>query len=241
MAFYYAVLLVLRTLKNKTSPDATGLTSEDEMEDINVNKEQFIALGLSEELADKAATASADELKGFVPKARFDEVNEAKKQAEGGIAERDKQIADLGKTAGLSEEFKKQIETLQGENKTAKEQYEADVKALRLDTALKLSLSGQVHDPDIVAGLLDKTKIELNEDGSVKGGLDDQVTSLRESKAFLFVPKEDGKPAFKGAKPADGTPGSQGGDEKPSYGKQAAQAKQVDAKSLNDSREAYFK
>ncbi|OMF17238.1 hypothetical protein BK131_04540 [Paenibacillus amylolyticus] len=206
-----------------------------------MNKEQFIALGLSEELADKAATASADELKGFVPKARFDEVNEAKKQAEGGIAERDKQIADLGKTAGLSEEFKKQIETLQGENKTAKEQYEADVKDLRLDTALKLSLSGQVHDPDIVAGLLDKTKIELNEDGSVKSGLEDQVKSLSESKAFLFVQKEDGKPAFKGAKPAEGTPPGQGEDKTPSYGKQAAQAKTVDTKLLSEARDSYFK
>ncbi|WP_145333342.1 phage scaffolding protein [Paenibacillus xylanexedens] len=168
-----------------------------------MNKEQFIALGLSEDLAEKAATASADELKGFVPKARFDEVNEAKKQAEGSIAERDKQIADLGKTAGLSEEFKKQIETLQGENKAAKEQYEADMKELRLNTALKLSLSGQVHDPDIVAGLLDKTKIELNEDGSVKAGLEDQVKALSESKAFLFVQKEESKPAFKGATPAE--------------------------------------
>nr|WP_285888380.1 phage scaffolding protein [Paenibacillus polysaccharolyticus] len=192
-------------------------------------------------MAEKAATASADELKGFVPKARFDEVNEAKKQAEGGIAERDKQISDLGKTAGLSEEFKKQIETLQGENKAAKEQYEADMKELRLNTALKLSLSGQVHDPDIVAGLLDKTKIELNEDGSVKAGLEDQVKALSESKAFLFVQKEDGKPAFKGAKPAEGTPPGQGGNDKPNYGKQAAQARTVDSKSLNDARESYFK
>lgn len=205
-----------------------------------MNKEQFMALGLSEDLAEKAATASADELKGFVPKARFDEVNEAKKQAESGIAERDKQIADLGKTAGLSEEFKKQIETLQGENKAAKEKYEADMKALRVDTALKLSLSGQVHDPDIVAGLLDKTKIELNEDGSVKGGLEEQVTGLRDSKAFLFVQKEEGKPAFKGAKPAEGTQGGQGGNEKPNYGKQAAANKVSNTESLEAARNSYF-
>nr|WP_275440235.1 phage scaffolding protein [Paenibacillus sp. ACRRY] len=157
-------------------------------------------------MAEKAATASADELKGFVPKARFDEVNEAKKQAEKGIADRDKQIEELGKTAGLGEDLKKQIDALQTENQTAKEKYEADMKELRLNTALKLSLSGQVHDPDIVAGLLDKTKIELNEDGSVKGGLEEQVNGLRDSKAFLFVQKEETAPTaplFKGIKPPD--------------------------------------
>lgn len=60
---------------------------------------------------------------------------------------------------------------------------------MSLNTALKLALNGQAHDPDIVAGLLDKTKIELDDNGAVKGGLDDQLTGLRESKGFLFVPK----------------------------------------------------
>lgn len=199
------------------------------------------AQGVSDDKITSIVEGVEGNYKGWVPEHRFKEVNEGKKQAEKAIADRDKQIEELGKTAGLGEDLKKQIEALQGENKEAKEKYEADVKALRLDTALKLSLSGQVHDPDIVAGLLDKTRIELNDDGSVKGGLDDQVTSLRESKAFLFVPKEDGKPAFKGAKPAEGTSGGQGGNEKPSYGKQAAQAKTIDTKSLGDARESYFK
>ena len=40
-----------------------------------MKKEEFVALGISEELAKKAADASAEELKGFVPKTRFDEVD----------------------------------------------------------------------------------------------------------------------------------------------------------------------
>jgi predicted RNase H-like nuclease (RuvC/YqgF family) len=177
----------------------------------------------------------------WIPKEKFNEANTAKKQAEDTLKERDQQLEQLRKSAGDNETLQADIKKLQDENKAVQEKYEADMKDLKLVTALKLAIGSEVHDADYAINQLDKTKIELNEDGSIKGGLDDQVTSLRESKAFLFVPKEDGKPAFKGAKPADGTPGGQGEDKTPSYGKQAAQAKQVDAKSLNDARESYFK
>ncbi|MBY9078297.1 phage scaffolding protein [Paenibacillus sp. HN-1] len=189
-----------------------------------MNKEQFVALGLTDDLATKAAAASTDELKSFVPKARFDEVNDAKKQAE---QDRDKvsgQLEELKKSAGDNEALKKQIETLQGENKTTKEQYDAKVKDLQLTTAIKLALSGQAHDPDIVAGLLDKSKIELDDSGSVKGGLDDQVKALRDSKGFLFAPKEDKKPQFRGAKPPEGGDPNGGGAGEASVGANFAKA-----------------
>lgn len=176
----------------------------------------------------------------WMPKEKFNEANTARKQAEDTLKERDQQLEQLRKASGDNETLQGQIKELQEANKAAQEKYDSDLKELRLNTALKLSLSGQVHDPDIVAGLLDKTRIELNEDGSVKGGLDDQVTSLRESKAFLFVQKEESKPAFKGAKPAEGTPGGQGGDKTPNYGKQAAANNKSNTESLQTHRDSYF-
>src|SRR5690625_4836722 len=107
-----------------------------------MTKEEFIALGLTEEQATKAAAASAEELKGFVPKARFDEVNEGKKKAETDLADRDKQLETLKKSAGDNEELKKQIQTLQDENKSAKEKYENEMKDLQLTTAIKLAIAG---------------------------------------------------------------------------------------------------
>ncbi|MCY9511713.1 phage scaffolding protein, partial [Paenibacillus larvae] len=56
--------------------------------------------------------------KGYIPKHRFDEVNEAKKQLEVDIKDRDKQLSELKKNVGDNEELKKQIEQLQGENQT---------------------------------------------------------------------------------------------------------------------------
>lgn len=160
-----------------------------------MTKEQFIALGITEEQATKAAAASAEELKTYIPKARFDEVNEAKKQAEKDITTRDKQIEDLKKVdaAGLQAE----IEKLQGENKSAKEKYEADMKELTLTNAIKMALTGKVHDESLATTLVDKTKLVI--DGDKVVGLDEQLKSLKESKAFLFKAEttDTAKPGFK--------------------------------------------
>lgn len=147
----------------------------------------------------------------FVPKSRYNEVAEAKKKAEEALKDRDKQLEDLKKSAGNNDELKKQIETLQAENKAAKEKYEAELMELRLTTAVKLAIAGQVHDPDIVAGLLDKSKIELDDAGNIKSGLDEQIKALQQNKAFLFIQKEPDKgPQFKGVAPADGREKSNG-------------------------------
>ncbi|GAC42285.1 phage scaffolding protein [Paenibacillus popilliae] len=209
-----------------------------------MNKEQFVAIGLTEEMAEKAAAASTEELKGFIPKARFDEINSAKKKAEDDLKERDKQLEDLKKSSGDSEALKQQIEKLQGENKAAKEKYEAEAKELRLGTAVKLALTGKVHDPDIVASLLDKTKIELDDAGNVKAGLDDQIKALHTSKAFLFVPEDNdgGQFQFKGMKPPEGSGGTGtggGNNQAGDFGKRLAEyAKGNDG--LDKARASYF-
>ena len=154
---------------------------------IDMTKEQLIALGLTEEQATKAATASQEELKTYIPKTRFDELNEAKKQAEKDRDSVNGQLEELKKSAGASEDLKKQIETLQGENKTAKEKYEADMKDLTLTNSIKMALAGKVHDEALAAGLVDKAKLVI--DGDKVVGLEEQVKALKESKAFLF--KED--------------------------------------------------
>lgn len=186
-------------------------------------KELLKNAGLDESKVDALVADVSKELpKHFVPKAQYNDVVEARKKAEKEVTDRDKQLEDLKKSSGDAEALKQQIEKLQGENKAAKEKYDAEVKDLRLGTAVKLALAGKVHDPDIVAGLLDKTLIQLDEGGNIKAGLDDQIKALQTSKAFLFVPEDNSKPKFKGAKPPEG--GAGGGGGKTSLGADFAKA-----------------
>lgn len=208
-----------------------------------MTKEQFIALGLTEEQATKAAAASQEELKGFIPKARFEEVNEAKKKAENDLKERDTQLETLKKSAGDNEALKKQIETLQGENKTKDEQYQVKIKELQVSTAIKLAVAGEVHDPELITNMLDKSKIELKEDGTIKAGLDDQIKALRESKAFLFVEKQKDEPFFKGVKPNEGKgPNDKGGgsDQDGAFGKRLAEFNLKSNEGLVKAQNSYF-
>lgn len=177
----------------------------------------------------------------WFPKSKFDEVNEAKKSLESALKDRDKQLEDLKKSSGDNKVLQDQIAQLQADNKTAKEKYETELKELRTNTALKLALSGKVHDPDLVAGLLDKTKIELDESGNVKAGFEDQIKALQESKAFLFVPekKETGF-QFRGMQPADGAGGG-GEGQQTNLGKQLAAQNKQSGEAMQQAQANYFK
>jgi len=177
-----------------------------------MKKEDFIKLGFTEEQAEKAAEASAEELKGFIPKSRFDEVNDSKKQLELDIKTRDEQLEALKKID--AEGLQAEIEKLQGENKAAKEKYEAELKQLQIDNAVEKALIGaKAKNVKAVKALLDLDKAELDGD-SIKG-LEDQLKKLQESEdsKFLFdAETKPNNPKFKGIKPGekkDGSPGNE--------------------------------
>lgn len=169
-------------------------------------------LGIADTEIDKIDAEVRKELPmHYVPKSQYNDVSDAKKQAE---KDRDKlsgQLDELKKSEGATEALKAEITKLQGANQEAKDQYEADMKALRLDTAIKLAMNGQVHDADYALSQLNKEKIELSEDGSIKSGLEEQLKSLRESKGFLFTDGQENKPPrMRGFRPKDG--GAPGGE-----------------------------
>lgn len=140
----------------------------------------------------------------WFPKSKFDEVNTAKKELESTLKERDTQLAELKKSAGDNEELHKQIQDLQEANKQAAKDYEDKLTNTKIDSALKLALSGKVHDEDLAISQLDRSKIKVDKDGNVTG-YEELVTGLQEAKPFLFVQKQEtNTPQFKGMTPPDG-------------------------------------
>lgn len=173
-----------------------------------MKKEDLIAMGLSEEQAD----AVVGKYGTMIPKERFDEVNKAKKTLEEQVKTHETQLKDLQDKAKGNDDLQKTITDLQQANETAKTEYEQQLKNERMNAALKLSLHSKVHDVDLVAGLIDKTTIELSEDGKVTKGLEEQLKTLQESKSFLFVPEKQ-HPTFKGWNPAGGADNGAGASE----------------------------
>lgn len=149
--------------------------------------EEYIAsLNLADEAKKKATEGLKKFLKdNYVEKAKFDETITAKSNLEMQIKERDKQLETLKKTAGDKEKLESTIQQLQEENKSSKTKYEQDLKNLRIDSAVKLKLTNTAQDVDIVASLIDKTKLIVSDDGTVTG-LDEQINPLKQSKPFLF-------------------------------------------------------
>lgn len=162
-----------------------------------MRKEDFVALGIADDLAEKAATASANELKGYVPKTRFDEVNEEKKTLQTAKKQAETDLEELRKSAGDNEALTKQITDLQNAAKQKDAEYAQQLKALRLSNAIHLSIT-DAQDADIVAGLVDQSKLILGDDGKVTG-LEEQLKTLRESKPFLFKAKEQDNNGKQGA------------------------------------------
>lgn len=164
-----------------------------------MKREDFVKLGVDEELAKKLEEASAEELKGFIPKARFDEVNNENKTLKLDLRDRDGQLETLKNSTGNVEEMKKQIETLQNDNKAKDEAHANEIKQLKIDHAVEAALVGaKVKNALAVKALLkDLDKAELAEDGTIKG-LPEQIAALQKSDSYLFEAKES-KPNVKGA------------------------------------------
>lgn len=175
-----------------------------------MKKDDFIKLGVTDDdLAKKLETASAEELKGFIPKSRFDEVSNEKKKLETDIQERNEQLEVLKNSTDDIKGLRKQIETLQNENKAKDEAHAAEIKQLKTNSAVEAALvAAKARNITAVKALLKLDKAELGDDGSIKG-LSEQIAVLQKSDGYLF---DNSKPVLKGAVP--GETGNEDGDKK---------------------------
>lgn len=170
-----------------------------------MKKEALIVMGLTDEQATKVL-ASLDG--NYVPKTRFNEVNEENKTLKKSIADRDKQLEDLKKSSGDNEELKKQIADLQTQNVNQMKAYETELQKLKVDNAVEQALAGaKAKNITAVKALLNLEGVKPTDDGSVLG-LKEQIEKLTtgEDTKFLFDTADNAQQqTFKGFQPGNST------------------------------------
>ncbi|MDY0256244.1 phage scaffolding protein [Gudongella oleilytica] len=137
----------------------------------------------------------------FVPADKYDAVKTQSASAEKALkaaADALKAIGGSGDPAKIAEDVK----TAQTTISTLQTNHTAEIKKIQKNTALKLALAGQVHDPADIISLLDLEKIDVDDSGNLKTDLDSLLKPIKETKSYLFK-AQDQNPDIKGAKPAE--------------------------------------
>lgn len=166
-----------------------------------MNEEELKALGLEEKQISSIMKLHKDTIDGsFVPKSRFDEINNETKQLKEDVKNRDDQLEKLKEVN--PEKLQEEINTLQVKNQEQTESYTAELNQLKVDQAVERQLNKfNVKNDKAVKALLDLKDVELGEDGSIKG-LEEQLNTLKESDDYLFnitTPPKDKR--LKGSQP----------------------------------------
>ena len=121
----------------------------------------------------------------FIPKSRFDEVNNTAKDLKAQLAERDKQLTDLKPVAEGNEQLTKQLADLTAANAKAAADYEAKLVLTKRDFAIASAIAKvQGKNPRAIKALLDMELVKL--EGETIRGLDEQFTNLKKSDPYLF-------------------------------------------------------
>lgn len=161
-----------------------------------MKKEDLIAKGLSEEQAKAVLEIYDEKIKDYVPKIELDNANSEIASLKDTVKERDKQLKQIKENAGDNEDLKKQIEKLEADNKTAAENYKAEIKQLKINAAVDMALTKSgAKTMKAVKALLDMNNIKIDGEGNVTG-VDEQVKSLAESEDTKYLFNTE---PFKGA------------------------------------------
>lgn len=146
----------------------------EELKDLGLNEEQIKGVMA---LKGKAFQAETDKVAEIT--AERDSLNEQ-------IAQRDKDIKALKKSAGDNEELSTKLSDLQAK-------YDSDTQALneklattKLNSEITQALAQTTaRDPQDLKAFLNIDEIKLNDTGELIG-LNEQITNLQQNKAYLF-------------------------------------------------------
>jgi hypothetical protein len=129
-------------------------------------------------------------LDGYIPKTRFDEVNEKLKTSKEQIEKFSGQIEETKELLSKSEEYKTKFEELESKYNTSKLEYETNISNITKKSAIEKRLleEGAKHTKLIMSDInMNNIKI----DGENLIGLDDEIKRAKENYNDLFVQKQN--------------------------------------------------
>lgn len=119
--------------------------------------------------------------------AKIEFLNQQKEEITNELKDRDSQLEGLKNSTEDVAGLKKTIEDLQNTNKTNDENHKNEMNELKKSFAIEKELSNaKAKNVIAVKALLDLDKIELNEDGTLKG-LSEQIDSLTKDEGTKFL------------------------------------------------------
>lgn len=121
----------------------------------------------------------------FIPKSRFNEVNDAKKDLIKKLAEKDEQFNEISKKYSENKDLASELEKLKNEKAELIEKYENWKKEKEFNYALDGALnSAKCKNTKALKALLDMENIKY-QDNKFEG-LEEQLKALKESDSYLF-------------------------------------------------------
>ena len=153
----------------------------------------------------------------WIPKGKYNELSESKKLVDKNLENANKTLEELKAKAGLSDDYKSQIDKLKADAKKAEEEHKATIATLKKESAIEKALSdAKARNAKAVRALLDEGKLVLNDDGTLSG-LKEQLEAVKKDNAFLFDSSDDDNnggggnggrmPFFGGSNPTGGNSG----------------------------------
>lgn len=135
---------------------------------------------VSEKLGDKKVAVVSDG--NWIPKDKFDSLNNEKKTYKETADKLKADLDEMSNKAKGNEELTQQIDGLKGQL----EESQTKIKDISISSAIEKELvKANAKFPDLLMGKIDKSKIEILNDGTIKG-LEDQITPMKESYKDLF-------------------------------------------------------
>ncbi|WP_143314207.1 phage scaffolding protein [Clostridium sp. HBUAS56017] len=131
----------------------------------------------------------------YIPKERFNQVNEQAKEYKKQVGERNTQIKDLKEEFKDATGLKEKVEELEADNTKKDKEYEAKITEITMNNAIEKALGAyKCKNTKLVKALIDDEKLKVDGDSII--GLKEQMETIQKENEFLFEKEVAGSPDF---------------------------------------------